>query len=203
MIALTLSKTSEKILIVGPVYDKLDKLQRAAELVDNYDLVIFNGSLCFPFSDIAKVKERITIMDGLLKNEKVIYNISDLDLTCTAQVKDKDINKWILSKPNVIIIKYVGQSNIIITSGGIPSKVKHIENLTNNLETSFVSSIDGKPWHKSYNGMLGYVISNNPLTMKDPELYDYSAQIGNIYNPQTNVYAQEIERDGLKKRILL
>jgi hypothetical protein len=203
MIAITLNKTNEKILIVGPIYDKIDKIESVTNIIDNYDLVIFNGSLCFPYSNIAKVKDRIAVMDNLLKNNKVIYNISDLDLTCTSQAKDIQVNKWILSKSNVVIIKYVNKPNIIITSGGIPTKVKYIENLTNNLETSFVSIIENKPWHTSYNGMLGYVISNNPLTNNEPELYDYSAQIGNIYSSQNNVYAQEIDRDGLKKTILL
>jgi len=75
--------------------------------------------------------------------------------------------------------------------------------LENNIETSFISTINGQSWHKSYHGIYGYVVSNSPLTFEKPQFYNYSAQIGNDYGINTNVYAQEIESTGLKKTILL
>lgn len=91
---------------------------------------------------------------------------------------------------------------MIVTGGGIlPSMNRDV--LIDNLETSFVSNIDQVPWHKKYTGLIGYVISNNPLTSQKPKFYPFSAQIGNVYSEKVQVYAQEAEVYGLKRTILL
>ena len=87
--------------------------------------------------------------------------------------------------------------------GGIPSDVIGSRQLLNNLEASFVNQIDNKPWHLSYNGTLGYVVANNPLTNKAPQYYNYSMQLGNLPGEESCVYAQEVDEIGLKRNILL
>jgi hypothetical protein len=78
------------------------------------------------------------------------------------------------------------------------------EKLLDNLETSFVSLINGQIWHNLYGGGYGYIISNNPLTQQSPKFYNFSMQMGNIYNgSETKVYAQEIDQFGLKDTISL
>jgi len=108
----------------------------------------------------------------------------------------------LISKPNVIIINFVSQSSLIVTCGGVLPKMTKSQ-LSDNLETSFISNIENKPWHKFYGGGYGYIISNNPLTDKEPAFYNYSAQIGNVYSKSCQVYAQEVDQFGLKKTILL
>jgi len=112
------------------------------------------------------------------------------------------IHKWLSTKSNIVMINFTNQSSLIITGGGIvPNMTK--SDLHNNIETSFVSTINEKPWHQTYGGGYGYIISNNPLTTKEPQFYHYSAQIGNSHNENTQVYAQEVDQFGLKRTILL
>src|SRR5574339_716641 len=123
MVAQILSKTARKILVVGPVYNKIDKLQKAASLIPNYDYVIFNGGLCYPNHDLSEVRQRIKQMEEITKSRKSIYNISSHDIKLAASLdeakKDSDIIQWIWSKPNVVIIEFASQSTMIITGGGV------------------------------------------------------------------------------------
>jgi hypothetical protein len=206
MSCLILRKNLSKVLVIGPIYDKLEKLKRAGNLIENYDLTIFNGSLCYPNDDLDQVEQRIELMNEFLKTGKVVYNLSNYDLELSHLLYEKKqgpkIQYWLQDKPNVVIIEFKNQSNCIITSGGMNPKFNR-ESLLDNIETSFISNINGVPWHKTYSGLYGYVISNNPLTDKEPQFHSYSAQIGNVYNSETQVYAQEVEPFGLKRTILL
>jgi hypothetical protein len=195
----------EKLLIVGPVYDKVDKIEKAAMLASKYQFVIFNGNMCYPYDDIALIKSRIKLIEGYLK-QNIFYNLGGYDIKLLNILRENneydDVQHWILSKPNVIIADYE-RSRFIITGGGIPARMTQVIELSNNIETSFVSYIDSSPWHKYYSGKLGYVVSNNPLTKIAPEFYNFSAQIGNVYSEDNEVYAQEIDEYGLKETILL
>lgn len=203
MVALILHNSNHKILVVGPIYDRIDKLQNALKLKNNYDLIIINGNICYPDNNLEKVKQRIEIIDEYLNSEKCIYNVGSLDLQLLSKLEENnDITKWIIKKSNVIIVNFQNQSSIVILGGGITPQMSK-KDLYDNLEVSFISNIDKIPWHKLYGGNFGYIISNNPLTKNPPQFYNYSAQIGNHYSDNVNVYAQEIDQFGLKKTILL
>lgn len=206
MTAKIIFKNANKILVVGPIYDQIDKLNKIEEMLPNYDKVIINGSLCYPYDNLEKVKQRVSRISQLLRSFKVLYNVSQHDLLCAQYLydnfKDPELLKWITDKPNVIMINFKNQTNLIVTGGGIaPNMSKEL--LTNSLETSFVSLIDNEPWQKKYVGLMGYVIGNNPLTNQKPKFYPNSAQLGNIYSENVKVYAQEVEPYGLKRTILL
>jgi hypothetical protein len=198
MTAISLQKSNQKILVVGSIYNKMDKLTRAINLSKYYDTTIFNGNICYPFD---KVEERLEILDKYLSTN-IIYNLGNYDLQYYNQTQNKNIKDWITNKSNIINIDFDNQSRVIIVSGGIlPHFTK--QELLDNLEISFVSLIKDKPWHQSYNGKLGYVISNNPLTNQSPIFYNFSAQIGNSYQEEVQVYGQEINKYGLQQTILL
>lgn len=206
MTAFTFKKIGCQVLVIGPLYDKLDKLDKIKELSSNYELVIFNGNLCYPFDNLDEVERRIDILDGYLKPGRILYNLGNYDLVLSQklnEVKGYDrIKQWLKSFTNVFIIGFRNQTTCIITSGGLTNEMKR-EHLLDNIETSFVSYIDHKPWHVKYGGMQGYVVSNSPLTFQEPQFYNFSAQIGNDYGPETKVYAAEIGPAGLKQTILL
>jgi len=202
----TLSNINEKILIVGSIYDKLDKIEKIRTIISNYGVTIFNGNLLYPFSDINQVKNRIQIMNELLKTGKVIYNLGayDLKLLNILNQNDEyfDVQKWIISKPNVIAIDFSSASSVLIMSGGVTPNINGRQMLNDNLEVSFVSHFNDKPWQIYYGGLMGYIISNNPNNNK-PTFYPYAAQIGSRYSDNFNVYAQEIDPSGLKDIITL
>lgn len=207
MVAHIINKNMNKVLVVGPIYDKLDKLNNVTNMIPHYDQVIFNGGLCYPNNNPSEVKSRLSIMDKLIRTKKVIYNIDSHDLKCANDFHNNkecsEIVDWIWSKPNVIILHFTKlQTTTVVTSGGVSPSMNPY-NLEDNLETSFISKINGISWHQLYGGMSGYIISNNPLTFQEPKFHKFSAQIGNAYGPETQVYAQELDGLGLKKTILL
>lgn len=195
---LTLQNHFDTILIVGPIYDKIDKLDKIKEISKNYDLTILNGNICYPFEDAEK---RIEYLETYLSSN-VIYNVGNFDLQLLQQTNSKETQNWINTKPNVIKIEFKNKLCLIVTSGGISPKMK-MADLDDSIETSFISQINEKPWHLTYGGGYGYVISNNPLTSSPPEFYNYSAQIGNFYSDTFKVYAQEADQYGLKDTILI
>lgn len=201
MTAIILSKPLRKFLVIGPIYNKLDKLSKIDNLLSQYDYIIFNSGL-FPSEDIRQAKESIQQFTEWSRGKKVIYINGRSDLLLLNKTEDKNITRWIYNNCNVVIASFDSR-NVVITDGGIPNDIKGMYELTDNLEVSFVSFFDDKPWHNSYNGGLGYVIANNPLTNKPPEYYNYSMQMGNLYEPNAAVYAQEVDEIGLKNCILL
>jgi hypothetical protein len=182
-----------KVLIVGSIYDQINKLEK---VIHDYEFIIINGNALHPREG---AKERICKINLLFQSKRVIYNNGNYDLML---LKDNNFCDWIKNNPNVVFVQYP-QTTFIITNGGV-SEGMNRETLMDNLETSFISLVDGKSWHQFYGGGYGYIISNNPLTEDFPTFHHFSAQIGNKYQgAETKVYAQEIDQFGLKQTILL
>jgi hypothetical protein len=181
---------SQKSLIIGPIYDRLPLLS-IDELIKQYDYIVFNSGLILNNSNVQQ-------MQNLMTNKKIFYIVGRSDYLFLKENPDHSISKWIKQLPNIIMIHFLSRT-IIIMDGGIPYKLTKKELLSDNLEASFISNYKKQPWHLTYNGELGYVISNNPLTNKYPQHYNYSMQIGNINNGV--IYGQEVDDIGLKQLI--
>ena len=200
MAALFLKKINSNILVTGPLYNKKEKIEKILQLSIKYDYVIINGNLCY--HEIENLEENFLLMkQNLFSKEKIIYNISSDDLIFTINNKKHYITNWINNQPNIIFLEFKNQTNTIITNGGLLHSMRRSD-LINNIETTFISNINGLPWHKKYNGNFGYVISNNPLTCKYPQFFPYSLQMGNKFECD-KIYAQEVGPKGLKQTILL
>lgn len=205
MSLLRLSEIKGKILVIGSVFDKIDIINQHADCFKNYQYVIINGNISYPFDNLENVNKRIQKINELSSN--VIYNLGSYDYKLLniliEKNSHKEIQKWILSKSNVIRAQFQNQSSIIILNGGVSCKSFSKLDLEDNLEISFISKINGKPWQNYYAGQIGYIISNNPLTTDYPIYYPYSLQLGNKYSENMNIYAQEVNEYGLLKTILL
>jgi hypothetical protein len=193
MPALIIPKPFRKILVVSLIYNKMDKLSQIEEMIPQYDFTIFNGGLLYPVDD--NIQQRIDKMNQITSTSKSVYLAGRLDYMQANS--SPELNKWIHGCYNVAIADFTSRT-VIVVDGGIPPNVTR-QDLSNNIEVSFISQIDNKPWHLNYNGGLGYVISNNPLTVTTPQYYKYSMQMGNQYTPESLVYAQEVDEVGLKK----
>jgi hypothetical protein len=198
MTALTIKNFNHKILVVGSIYDKINKLEDIKKIEHNYNLIIIAGNILYPFKKAEELEFRIK----LFNNSKYHYVIGSYDLKVLSSNLSTTINNWIISQPNAIIVEFINQTRLIVINGGITPQINKT-NFNDSLEISFVSNIEKKPWHQFYGGGFGYIISNNPLTNEKPVFYNYSAQIGNIYENVLNTYAQEIDQYGLKKTILI
>jgi len=202
MTSANLSVPFGKILVVGPIYDRIDKLSIVEDLMPQYQFIIFNGGLTYPSSNLDHVKCRIGKMQDLLRNKKIIYLAGRSDLTLLLSLNDDDVANWIRQCANIAIVKFPTRT-VLVVDGGIPPGIKSNNDLIHNMEVCFISKINEKAWHYSYNGGLGYVISNNPTTNHFPEYYKHSMQLGNSYSAEVSVFAQEIDENGLKKTISL
>lgn len=205
MYSKNLTKINGKILIIGSVYDKFIDI---SNLLDKYQYIIYNGNICYPFNDLNKVYQRIDYINNLYQTKKVIYNLGNYDLKLLSFLLENNSNhdliKWILSKSNLISIKFEKGTSALIINGGVLPENININSLENNIEISFLSYINDEPWHNFYNGRFGYIISNNPLNNDKPIFYNYSMQLGTKYDQNnTKIYAQEIDGFGLKETILL
>lgn len=205
MVALAVKKFSQKILVVGPVYDRIELLQNNFKLLDQHDLVILNGNICYPNDKLDQVEKRIVIVNDLMQSGKIIYNLGNQDLLLMKRLQEtnqkSNIAEWLRVKSNVILIDFISQFGLIITHGGVTPEMKK-NDLHDNLETSFVSNIEGKPWHHWYGGGYGYIISNNPLTEEAPKFHNFSMQIGNEWSSR-DTYAVQIGQYGVSQTFLL
>lgn len=190
-----------KVLVIGAMYGKLEKLDKIAELSKQYNLIIINGNICYPISDLSKLELIVSKFNELLKtNNNIHYNLGNYDLVCEARYPDSNLNYWLSGRPNVTFLEFKNQTTTIVTCGGVlPSFNKN--DLLDNLETSFISTIDNCPWQEKYNGNYGYIISNNPIKNEFPEFYSFSMRMGNA--PDGQIYAQEIAPTGLKNTFLI
>ena len=194
-----ITASDQKILIISPICDQIDKIKKIEEFGDEY-IVVFTGEVCYPWDDINQVKYRVDVIDNYLKTHSAFYVLGDGDLTFKNKNKNNnnDLNKWIDSQCLGINIAFSNRTNLTVVHGGIPLGVKSWKEIISNIEIAFVKNIDGKSWHKFYEGNFGYVISAHPTADK-VKRFEYSSAI----DVQGQVLAQEYDKNGLKGTILL
>lgn len=197
MVALTLPKSIQKVLVVGPINNKLDKLDVLEKMLPEFDQVVINGNSSFDDHNLSVAQQITNRLDQLISTGKVVYNTSGADLLFASKLDPSNpIEKWIHDKPNVVLIDFGGSFQCVVVSGGIPSHLTTQDQLLDNIEVSFAPHP-----HETYSGGLGYVICNSPLTKWAPKFYRYSVQLGNT--PEGQVYAFKMDRNGIRRTILL
>ena len=197
MSAIVLPKNLQKILVVGPSYNQLNKIDK---LIDKYDYIILNSGMFHPSMTKEQTEIYFNILKELLLSSKIVYINGRYDYLLSNNTNNINIKNMILNGYNLAILEFVNR-NVLIMDGGIPINIKTKNELLDNIEISFTTNINNKTWHQSYNGKFGYIISNNPITSSFPRFYNYSMQLGSEYGK--TVYAQEVEEIGLKQTIIL
>lgn len=191
-----------KILVVGALYNNIDKLTRLSEIASEYDWIIFNSGLCHPMNDVRQVKERILLMKEFIGKHRSAYIVGRTDYLMLTKTSDLEIESWVKGSYNVAFIDFSSRA-VVVLDGGIHNGIQKRSDLYEDMEVSFTSRIDDKSWHDSYNGRVGFVISNNPLVGKSPQIYSHSMQLGNAFVEDGPVYAIEVDDISLKKTIVL
>lgn len=189
----------QKILVISPICDQIDKLDKIKEFGDEY-VTIFTGEICYPWDDIGKVQKRVDAIDNYLKAYSSFYVLGDGDLTFKTKNKfnSNNLNKWIDSQNLGINVMFRNHTSLTVVHGGIPLSAESWNDITSNMELAFVRNINNKPWHQNYNGKFGYVISAHP-TSDEVKHYNFSSSI----DVKGQVLAQEFDENGLQRTILL
>lgn len=205
MTMLSIPRALEKILIVGSFHGKTDKLLRAQTLIPNYDLTVFIGGMYYSFQDLEEVDRNLDIMQKCIATGKASYCLSPYDEMLIQGLLIDTTHRvcaFFEQSPNVIETGFANGNKILILNGGVIPKTTR-KKLEHDTEITFVNNFDKKPWHESYDGRFGYVVSNNPQTLQEPQFYKFSCQLGNERDEKAQVYAQEADQFGLKRTILL
>ena len=198
---ITLPKSLHNLLVVGPIYNKLSKLDELEKMLPNYDWIVINDSCATDQDNFPSIEMSIKRREKLLSTGKIVITVSRKDLVYAGSLNLSDsqqskIESWFRAQPNIVLANFGESFRCLIVNGGIPSHISNIDELTNNIEISFAQHP-----HEKYSGGLGYVISNTPITQWAPRFYAYSAQIANTIDGQ--VYAFHIDRNGIQRTILI
>jgi hypothetical protein len=187
-------KSNQRALVVGHLNGNVRKLQQASYLGSDYDWLVLNGGA---FSSDNSSSELLTRLDLLQQIPRMTYVLGRSDYLAWEKINCPKLLAWLETQANLAILSFPSRE-VLIMDGGLTNGLSK-QQLENNPEISFISQIDNKPWHQSYNGGLGYAISNNPLT-NYPKHWKHSLQLG---SDQAQVFVQEVDGIGLKRILTL
>lgn len=182
---------NQRILAVGPLYDKTEKLIQIDKMYNDNTPLIFIGDLCYPFKTHNDISKRLNEFRGFAEGKNIYYILGDKDLSFIKQVYSShaDIYDWFMNQCIACKFTFENNSSVMLLHGGILEKHKTISDLDNDLEVSFVENLPDpkKNWHENYNGRFGYIIASHPASKENTiETYNYSMSL------DTNCYKTNI-----------
>lgn len=188
--------SNKKIYVTGPIYDQLDQLKLFISEQSRDTLFIINGGICYPNNDI---NIRIDELIELQKKYDIKFIMGDKEYKHLLK-KRQDLefdfyHSWLESQAKACRITFTNQSKITIINGNMPELIE------NKREHVLCFNFQND-WHLTYNGRLGYVISNYPSCKDNIILYDFSCSIGTKYQDKMLI-VQEINYKGLGETFLL
>lgn len=198
---------TSKILVVGPIYNQIDKLFQISQLHNIEIPIIFLGDLCYPYDNYSEIPERLSVLKAFMENKKSYYIIGDKDLIYMKKIYNShaDVYDWFKQQNLAIKFNFLNNSSVMVTHGGILPKHKTLNDLNNDLEICFVKDLpDSKEnWHTSYDGRFGYIISSHPNSITG-EFYNYSMSVDtNCYENNNPLIIQEFTDKGVGETFLL
>lgn len=185
---------NETLLIVGPIYDKIEKLNEIDKLYDKNKIIVFLGDICFPGTS-AEITERIKILNEFMEKHNSYYIVGDKDLI----FNKNPLSSNNLINENLLALKcnFDNNSMLLLLHGGV---LNHTLEKINDIEIAFITDNPeiNKPWHISYNGRLGYIISSHCYD-SEVKHYNFSSSL-DTKAYETNILAiQEFDKNGLGK----
>jgi len=198
MACLQLNLNSGNLLILGPIYDNIDKLYDLD--TNKYDLIIVNGNAFDPKLSENEIKNRI---NRIRKIPKLVYVVGKSDILTIQSINENNLItelNWLLTRPTALHQKFKNGFRITVVSGGVHPDNKLIKDL-NNLNVTIIDNINNKKWCNYYNGRFGRVICNSN-SEDEVKFHDFCCHLG-LANQKDLLYAQEISENGIGKTILL
>ena len=187
--------SNQRALVVGHLGGIVRKLQRAVFLASDYNWLVLNSGVFDPNISSSEILIRLDLLASI---PQMTYVIGRSDYLTYVYSNCTEYITWFEQQCNLAILSFPSRE-VLILDGGLSNNLSR-QQLENNIELGFISNIDNKPWHQSYNGGLGFAISNNPPT-NSPKHWKYSVQLGSKNRAQ--VFAQEVDGIGLKRILTL
>lgn len=193
---------NQRLLIVGPIYNRTDKLAALEKFYNPGDILVFIGDIAYPYKYFSDVTKRIHELQGFAEGKKFFYILGDKDLLFMKQTytSHADTYDWFNQQTIAIRFTFENNSSVLVLHGGIMMKHKILEELNGDLELSFVNNLPDskKNWHKNYDGRFGYVVSSHPANKKNkPEMYNYSSSLDTNCHESNILVVQELNDKGV------
>lgn len=193
---------NKSLLVVGPLYNKLDKLYALTQLLSEDKVIVFIGDICFPYEKYSDIPPRINVIREFIEGKDAHYILGDKDLTYMQKTFSSNVegHDWLALQPVAVRFMFENQSSALILHGGILPTHTTWGELTDDLEISFITNVPSikKPWHKLYNGRFGYVISSHPANSENNvENYKHSTSLDTNAHQTDKVAVQEFTEKGL------
>jgi hypothetical protein len=200
----------ERLLIVGPLYDRLEKLTSLKQICQPNDILVFLGDTCYPYKNTTEVVKRLNELTTFFEGKTSYYLLGEKDLLFKSQIKTahSDAYDWLHYKLLGVRFIYNNQSSVLMIHGGILPKHRKLSDLNNDPEVSFITETGEEiNWHKKYDGRFGYVISSHPAS-KEAEgakvgHYKYSSSLDTLCYESGILAVQEFTCKGLGQTFYL
>lgn len=177
MIGKTLEAGSQELLVIGPIYNQIDKLPLLEKHTKNR-LVVFLGDLCYPYNSFTDISERLKSLRSFIQGKRCFYILGDKDLIFMKKIfsSHTDTYDWLNAQRKALRFSFSNNTNILLVHGGVLPSHKTWNEVQNDLESAFITNLQetGKPWHDIYDGRFGYVISSHPSEVK---IYNHSMSL--------------------------
>lgn len=190
------------LLVISPLYDKLDKLLILESMIKDNHIIVLLGDSCFPYTKHNEVPPRINQIKLFMENKDAHYVLGDKDLIFMQKtaLTHEDNFQWLGEQPSAIRFMFDNQTSALIVHGGILPKHTTWGELNTDLEVSFIKNIpnSNKNWHEIYNGRFGYCLSSHPANQENMiQKYNHSVSLDTSAHETDRVAVQEFSEKGL------
>lgn len=192
----------KNLLVVGPLYNKLEKLYAIGPLVKDNSIVVLLGDICFPYEKYSEVPSRIEQVKLFMEGKDAHYVLGDKDLVYMQKTfaTHADTHDWLAVQPLAVRFVFENQTSALVTHGGILPRHTTWGEISDDLEIAFITNVPtiNKPWHRVYNGRFGYVLSSHPATKENEAVkYEHSISLDTNAHETDKVVVQEFTEKGL------
>ncbi len=203
MIGKTLEMGNSELFVVGPIYNKIDKLPLIEKFAED-KTIVFLGDVSYPNDSFGKISERIGLLRSFCDAKRCFYVLGDKDLLYMKQIVNShaDTHDWLSQQKKALRFSFANNTNLVIVHGGILPSHKDWKELQTDPESSFVTNFNEKPWQESYDGRFGYVISSHPVH-EEVKFYNNSLSLDTLCHESDKLATQIFGPKGAGQTIYL
>jgi hypothetical protein len=196
------------LLVVSPLYNKMDKLYPLNNLITEKHIVIFLGDICFPFERYSDIPQRVNAMTLFMEGKNCFYIIGDKDFTYMKKALNThaDACDWLGAQHLAVRFTFENNTSALIVHGGVLPKHTTWSEVNNDIEVSFIADLPEvkKPWHCAYNGRFGYILSaHTALEDNLKQKYKHSISLDTKAFESNIIAVQEFSANGVGETIYI
>lgn len=205
MVGKTLEIGSQELLVIGPLYNKIDKLDLLEEVAKD-KLVVLLGDISYPYNTFNDVSDRLKKIRSFIAGKRCFYILGDKDLIFMKKIfsSNADTYDWLSLQRKALRFSFSNNTNLLVVHGGVLPTHTTWNDVQDDYESAFVSTLvdTGVSWHTQYDGRFGYVLSSHG-NFGDSEIkfYNHSAALDTECYKTDKLAVQIFGPNGLGKTL--